>query len=410
MKNLSLEQKNTVVYIFSQLIVKAIPFLLIPFITKILSPEEYGNIALFLLAIQTCVIFFINASNTYYRANFVHNLTDKDELFNKCFFNYFVNSIFFSILFVVFSSLYVNLQGLSYSIVNLILIVIISFFEAGLLLIISYYQVERSALTIASINICAAAFNMGVCLILLYGGFREDARYYGLLIAYGGVFTFVFFKYKFYEKVSFKKCNIDFEQFTFGYKVLPHALSWWVRFGLDRLIVVNFFSLAMLGKYSLLVQMASIYTVLINSINQAYTPKIMLMMKSGDVTSVRKLFFKIDVLLSIFFVVSCVVLMSVFDYFVGTEYHEIKGLIPIASFAAFIQVYIIFRSNIFYYYGCSGMLSVITSVTSILNIFLSIVLIKLGGGVHVIFYSSIASTIIATLWMFLEIKNKWVKV
>ena len=405
MNKISLEQKNTVIFIFSQLISKAIPFLLIPFITKILTPEEYGNIALFLLAIQTCVIFFINASNTYYRSNFVHSLTGKDELFNRCFFNYFVNSIFFGMLFLLFSLLYVFLQDVSYSIFNLILIVVISFFQAGLLLIVSYYQVERSALTIAVINIFAAAFNMGVCLILLYSGFREEARYYGLLFAYSVVFTFVFFNYKFHKKVSFKKCYLDFDQFVFGYKMLPHALSWWVRSGLDRLVVINFFSLAMLGKYSLLVQIASIYTVLINSVNQAYTPKIMLMMKSDGVMSVRKLLFKIDVLLSVFFIASCVFLMLIFDYIVGEEYHEIKNLIPIASFSAFVQIYIISRSNIFYFYGKSGKLSIITGVTSILNISLSIFLIKLGGDVAVVFYSSIFATVISILWMFLEIKR-----
>ena len=62
--------KSSVIYLGSSILNKAIPFLLLPILTKYLSPEEYGVLSIFQLIISFFIAFIGMAIHTNVSKNF----------------------------------------------------------------------------------------------------------------------------------------------------------------------------------------------------------------------------------------------------------------------------------------------------------------------------------------------------
>ncbi|HBB6759574.1 TPA: hypothetical protein JD366_003455, partial [Citrobacter amalonaticus] len=67
---LNIQNKNILIYLFSDLLAKALPFIFIPLFTKYLTPTEYGNISLFNVGVEIFIIIIIMGGNSYYKIEF----------------------------------------------------------------------------------------------------------------------------------------------------------------------------------------------------------------------------------------------------------------------------------------------------------------------------------------------------
>lgn len=87
----------------------------------------------------------------------------------------------------------------------------------------------------------------------------ESSRYWSLL---GGLIASVLLLGSILANKSNRKYKlvnkIDFELIKFGVGVFPHAVSWWARSGMERLLIGWFLSVSTLGIYSLAMQLTSI--------------------------------------------------------------------------------------------------------------------------------------------------------
>ncbi|HCB3265228.1 TPA: hypothetical protein MYU63_001338, partial [Citrobacter amalonaticus] len=61
---LNIQNKNILIYLFSDLLAKALPFIFIPLFTKYLTPTEYGNISLFNVGVEIFIIIIIMGGNS----------------------------------------------------------------------------------------------------------------------------------------------------------------------------------------------------------------------------------------------------------------------------------------------------------------------------------------------------------
>lgn len=135
-----MHNKNILIYFGSDLLAKAIPFLLIPLLTRYLSPTEYGDISILNIVIEIITILILLGANTYFRVEFFRT-SDRETLLYNLFFNVFINFIALTFILIIIS-IYFN--DLVFNVKNFIFISIISFFQSIFYIIISYYQCSEN--------------------------------------------------------------------------------------------------------------------------------------------------------------------------------------------------------------------------------------------------------------------------
>ena len=79
--------KNSVIYLGSSILSKSIPFLLLPILTKYLSPAEYGNLSIFLIFISIYGAFVgmalhTNIAKNYYKVVQTLNI-DRERFYRQ---------------------------------------------------------------------------------------------------------------------------------------------------------------------------------------------------------------------------------------------------------------------------------------------------------------------------------------
>ncbi|MBG5978194.1 oligosaccharide flippase family protein, partial [Proteus mirabilis] len=77
-----MHNKNILIYFGSDLLAKAIPFLLIPLLTRYLSPTEYGDISILNIVIEIITILILLGANTYFRVEFFRTSDRETLLYN----------------------------------------------------------------------------------------------------------------------------------------------------------------------------------------------------------------------------------------------------------------------------------------------------------------------------------------
>ncbi|HBD1119393.1 TPA: hypothetical protein KHA37_005120, partial [Escherichia coli] len=70
LKKTNIQNRNVVIYLISDLLAKALPFSFIPVLTKYLTPEQYGNIALFNIGVEIFLIIIIMGGSSYYKIEY----------------------------------------------------------------------------------------------------------------------------------------------------------------------------------------------------------------------------------------------------------------------------------------------------------------------------------------------------
>ena len=100
--------KNSIIYLSSSILSKSVPFLLLPIMTSYLSPEEYGYLSIYLMAIS--LIYAFVGMNMHVNISKIFFKVDKEELatiIGNIFFILFITTLFYTIC-IFSSSLFLN--------------------------------------------------------------------------------------------------------------------------------------------------------------------------------------------------------------------------------------------------------------------------------------------------------------
>lgn len=388
------ENQNVFVYMFSDLLAKGIPFLLIPIYTLYLTPTQFGNIAVFNIIVEIMIIFVIMGGNSYYRVQYFKT-TDKETLLGSIVSNFVVTipvALLLSSLFIFF-----ELDPTKHSSFWLYTALIIAVSQSVVLLALALFQCQGSALFIGIINLSSAAIAGIATVVLLQFGYKEEARYIAYLVASLIAMLLSFYIYKKSQRRWPKLTQVHCKPaLSFGFGVLPHALSWWARTGMDRVIIAKFISVYQVGLYSIAAQLSLIVIVFSNAVNQAFTPKIMQMLSEEKYGQTVKLCLKVIVIY--FLICSGIALASplIFKLFINGKFIEAQALLPLLCVVAFFQAVVTLLSNFLYFFKQVKLLSSITFFTSILHVVIAFSIVE-RYGVQGIIWSSILTYILSAI-------------
>lgn len=388
------ENVNVLIYMLTDIVAKGIPFLLLPIYTLYLTPEQFGNISVFNVIVEVCIIFVVFGANSYYRVEYFKEV-DKRSLFSTLFSNIFVCIPAAFILMGAF--IYFELNPSNQSHLWLYSAVFIAISQSYILMFVANFQCQGKAGHVGIINLTSAFVAAGVTSILLYSGLSEESRYWGFIVASVTALLLATLLYRKSELAwPSLSTKISTSGLRFGLGVLPHALSWWARTGMDRFIIAKFVSLSQVGLYSIAAQLSLIVIVVSNAVNQAFTPKLMKMLAANKHQQTLFLCLKV---ISMYFVICLGLVLAsplIFDWFINEKFADAMTFVPLMCVVAFFQATVTLLSNILYFYKQVKVLSIITFTTSVLHVFIAYHVAE-GYGVDGVIYSSIATYVISAM-------------
>ena len=282
--------KNTFIYAGSSVINQAIPFLLLPIMTRYLNPTDYGIVATFSVLLAVMVVFVGLSMHGAIGVNFFK--LNKDEL------KRYIGNVFSILLcnFLLVLTIVYTLKSY-FSLFTkfpedwIIIIVIIALFQSISAIIIGLWQVEQKPSSYGLFQISGTILNVSLSLIfVVLLGWGWQGRILGIIITsivFGLLSIFIIIKKK-YITISFNKEYIK-DALFFGVPLIPHALGGWIITGIDRIFINSMVNVAATGLYSVGYQVGMIIGLLANSFNLAWAPFLFEKLKENNYSTKEKI-------------------------------------------------------------------------------------------------------------------------
>ena len=378
---------NALIYILSDGITKALSFLILPFVSFYLIPEQLGIAAnfdvlqsiLMLLAGQAIV----NALPYFYYDR------SREEIgllvSNLLFIIIAVNLCCLIIILLIYGLIdeYLHI-GLFLQLLTLISVI------ANLLLSINLilYRLEEKPFVFLKLQLLQSLIYVFL-LILLVVCLRKEA----LGKIYSAVFScsivcllHIYLLYKRGYLIWKIDRNSIGELLRFGIPLLPHSLSFWIKSGMDKILLTTFCGLSVNGLYSMAMSFGAIYSIFKVAFDNAYIPylqKRISKMTFDNQKAEKKQLVRISYIISsVFFLLFFVVMFIcwiLIQYVLSDLYRDSFQFIPWILFS--LTIYSFYSLVVQYPYTAKKTLGlgIITFSGSIIQLLLTFVLVRMLG-------------------------------
>jgi O-antigen/teichoic acid export membrane protein len=375
--------KGFAIYLGSSVINKAIPFLLLPILTRYLSTEEYGILAIY----QVMISFSMPIVGMNMASNITRNFYSKSkEFIAKMTFNLMVVLMASSSLFFVIIAVYLLSGGTKFSIPEkwLYLLPVIAMMNMvnNFNLTILRNRKRATEYGVFEISRTAIDLSLTILLIVLYN-FGWEGRVTGILIGalVIGIISIVRIWQSGYLIINIDKLQIQ-EILKISVPLIPHVLGGVIITLSDRIFIDQMVSTTAVGIYTVGYQFGMIMTLVIVAFNKTWSPWMYELLNNENDENKTTLV-KATYLVSLGFIVLALLVTGISYYLLpimtSKEYHTgFVYVIWIALGYAFFGMYnLVFPYGI--HVGNTKYLGLITFSISTLNLFLNYFLINLNG-------------------------------
>lgn len=399
---------GTATYLFSNILNAAIPFALLPILTRYLNPNEYGEIAMFqtLLAGLAAVTGFSVAgacNRKYYDSDITQH--EMQAFIASCLQILILSSSIVFLVMLVFHPYFESWLGLDKK--WIFGAVIVSACSTIIQIRLGQWQVRKDAKKYGALQISQSLFNMLLSLILvillLQGASGRISAQICAAVLFAGIAVLLLKKDKllgfFYWRPDYIK-----EALKFGVPLIPHIGGIFLLNSVDRLVINTELGIADAGIYMVAVQLAGSIALIFDALNKAYVPWLYERLKRNQTKEMLQIvrftylwFFLILIGSGLGFVIGPWMISLI----AGQQYVKAGDVIGwLLLGQAFGGMYLMVTNYIFYSKR-TGLLSIATIFSGLLNILLLLVLIKILGlqGAAIAFAVAMFIRFLLTWWV-----------
>lgn len=378
--------KGTSIYLVSNILNAAIPFLLLPILTRHLTPAEYGQIAMFQTLLSGIGTFIglnsVGAVNRKYYDNNVDIITLK-QFNGSCLQILAFSASLTFILVFIFREKLSELFGISSSWILTSVIISVFLFISSMRF--GQWQIRNQAKWFGVLQVSSSLINMLLSLlfvvVLTQGAQgRIDAQLITTAVT-GIIALFWLYKDKLLQVRIWKPKYIQ-EMLRFGVPLIPHTFGGFLVSGVDRILINDKLGLSEAGFYLVAVQLSSVMLIVFDGINKAYVPWLFERLKNDNLDEKRQI---VKYTYAYFFVVLFIAALSFvigpifINFFIGEKYELAGSVIGwLCLGQAFVGMYFMVTNYIFYAKKTGG-LALVTLGVGFINIGLLFLLIPYFG-------------------------------
>ncbi|MBA6409107.1 MULTISPECIES: oligosaccharide flippase family protein [unclassified Pseudoalteromonas] len=377
--------RNTLIYTLSSIASSAIPFILLPILTRYLEPEEYGQIAMF--GIFTTALSSLIGLSVYGAANrryFDEKITSTElARFNgNCFLILVGSTLISVIILALIDGLLAAYLGIPLLWVYLGLLSVFCSFTLNIRL--GQWQIRGRAKSYGTLQVTNALVVLlfSLLLVVLFE-LGPNGRIYGIVITSIIIGIISYFTLRNDKLVIFEYNKADIKYaLSFGIPLIPHVLGGFLLLSIDRLVINKELGLEMTGIYMVAVNLGNALNIVFNSINKAYSPWLFGKLKENDnfiKKSIVKKTYIYFLFLTLLIFLSFLIAPAILKLIVGEQFHEAARVLPfIVTGQVFLGMYFMVTNYIFYIKK-TKYLSYVTITSGALNIVLLLILIPNYG-------------------------------
>jgi len=377
--------RSATVYTVANIAQASIPFLLLPILTRYLSRQDYGILAMFniLLAISYPLVG-LNIHGAISRRYFEQEQYVFPIYLTNCLFILIISTLFFSTLYYLLSPLISKVTSLPANYVFVIPIICCFQVLANIALVVWQAQVKplQYSIFLFLSSLTNVLFSIIFIVFLSYTWKGRVLAHIITVLIFSSFSTFVLWKNKLIQfKINFRYIV---NTLKFGTPLLPHSLSSLIISMTDRIFITNLIGIAETGLYAVGYQIGNILNIFGISFQNAYIPWLYNTLNKGHIDDKHKIV-KLAYVQFVTFILLAVVLSFVapilMEFFIGKEFRGSHiYVIYIALGFAFISMQKVVGPFVFYV-GKTYLLAYITVVVAIMNIILNYVFITKNGSI-----------------------------
>lgn len=365
-------------YMSATFFTKALGFISVPIFTRLLTPDEYGILAIFtsIISISTILLGlnFHGAVNRYYH--------EKDKKFGE----YISSNILFLFFFNIVSFYFINLFKKEISIlINIdvdvfIIAIIVAIFNIPVRMFLSYLQTSKQSDKYSLLSVSKSVLILVISIVWVY--LLSEQRFFGKI--YGNlVVSLIIFIISiiYFIKLGKPKFKFKYVKYSllYGIPLIPHALSGFILSYFDRIAINQITGSLDTGLYSFAYNVGMIMNVVVMAMNKAWVPMFYDNLKKDNYKKINNMAKKYAKY--IFFAAITLILFSreLVMILADEKYYSALDLVPIIILSyVFVFLYTIF-ANYSFYRKRTGLISFATFLAGFTNIGLNYWLIPMFG-------------------------------
>ena len=342
--------KEGSIYFGASVFERAIPFLLLPFLTRLLSTEEYGMISIF---ITVTAIFSLAIGLGL--GGFVRVIYHKID--NRDFHRYVGNvltiataSLLISIILIVFfQTNIVRISGLESDLIPLIIVVASAMFIVNLRLVI--FQTMRMPSQYGKMQLSRPILDFSLVILLVFylsgGGVERIYAFVASYVITGLIACFSLYRDGLLRMRLDKKSSS--RALSFVLPLLPHSIALTAFSTADKLILASSTGLSIVGELAVALALASPTIIISESINRFFMPWSFEKFREGELELVVGASYVLLTLMAVICLGYSLLLTAVFEIIVGEYFLNAFAPVMILIWLGWLKLaYYLFAKGIVY--------------------------------------------------------------
>jgi O-antigen/teichoic acid export membrane protein len=377
--NLSAGVLSTFGFLFSSIVTMGISYITIPLYTRLLSPDDYGQVSVYLT--WTTIIGYIAMFCLSYGV-FNNGMIEYPQRRTEYTFSLLnLSNIITIITFILISLVYPfisSILGIDYVLIVLMFLGFLfqpaySFWFAR-----QRYELKYKGPLIWSAICGVISPLIAVICILAFPGYGVYARIIGAEIPLILIYAFFYIRL---GKRSKWKVDRSFWKaaFLFNLPLIPHYLSTFLLSSSDKIMISYIVGDAATAFYSVAHSVAAVAAIIWTAINGSLVPYTYEKCKDKDYAAINKITLPLVLLVAVGCV--CVIMMApeIVKIMATDAYYESISVIPPIVGGIFFQTQYYLYANVLYYYKKPKYVMIGSVVATVLNIVLNYIFISKYG-------------------------------
>lgn len=377
--------KKSMIYALSSILSASIPFLLLPILTRYLSPEQYGQVAMFNLFTAALVavigLSVVGAANRRFFEEDVSHI-ELARFNGNCVFILLASTLTALLALFFFRTLLAGYLGIPSDWIYLGVMSV--FFAFMLNLRLGQWQIRGNAKSYGVLQVTNSLIVLLFSLLFVISlHLGAEGRIYGIVLTSIIIAFFSYYSLRKEQLFIFEYNREDIKYaLSFGIPLIPHVIGGFLLLSVDRLVINKELGLEMTGIYMVAVSLGGALNIIFNSINKAYSPWLFGKLKENNQVQ------KIKIIKNTYLYFIFLIFMSLLAFFigppilklmVGEKFYEASSILPIIIIGqVFFGMYLIVTNYIFFVKK-TKYLSYVTISSGAINVALLLLFIPCYG-------------------------------
>lgn len=370
--------KASIALLFANIVSKGIAYITTPLYTRLLTPDEYGQVSVFLTWVQVFgIVAMFCLSYGVFNNGMIDYKNERDEYSFSMLILSNLITLVFSIVLLGSYPLIKDIIGIDFSF--LVLMCVLFMFQPAYNFFISRKRYElkyKSTMIWTIISAVASPLVALVCILNFEN--RMYARVFGaeltLIVIYIGFYIYIAVRGKGKFTTKYWKTA-----FLFNLPLIPHYLSTHLLGSSDKVMIASLIGDSATAYYSVAYSVASVAIIVWTAVNSSLIPYTYEKCEKKEYKSISNITLPI---LTVFATVCIFVVMlapEVVAIMATADYIEAIYVIPPVVGGVFFQVQYYIYANIIYYYKKPKYVMFSSVTATALNIILNYIFIPRYG-------------------------------